>query len=161
MGGAGSGRTKKKGRPTKLTRELHDEIVRLIEAGNYAETAAAVGGIQPHTLRDWIRRGARETTGPYAAFSSAVKKAEGRAEASAVLRIRKAGQMNWTAEAWYLERKFPARWGRLERPQSAEPTEGDNAKQLIKRKDVRDLLDRLSCCIGVAGDPSEPSSGSE
>jgi len=39
--------------------------------------------------------------------------------------IREAGKQTWQAEAWYLERKFPERWGRrheqlMNRDRSAE-----------------------------------------
>jgi len=49
---------------------------------------------------------------PFVSFVSAVKKAERDAEALAVKAIRTAGKKNWTAYAWWLERKFPEAWGK-------------------------------------------------
>ena len=34
---------------------------------------------------------------------------------SAVKKIRDEGDKNWTANAWYLERKFPEKWGRRDK----------------------------------------------
>lgn len=157
MGGPGSGRKRCGGRPTKLTPQLHLEIVKFIEAGNYIETAAAVAGVSPSTLRHWIRRGARQRDGPYRLFSEAVKRAEARAEASALVRIRQAGEKNWTAEAWYLERKFPHKWGRWERGASDVPQDDDRTRQILKNKGVRDLLDEVADRLGVEVDTSKPS----
>lgn len=81
---------------------------------------------------------------PFASFATAIEKAEAEAETTSVLRIRKAAQggevvarkttvterkdgtvvttteetftrPEWTADAWYLERKFYARWIRRDR----------------------------------------------
>jgi hypothetical protein len=49
---------------------------------------------------------------PFVAFAAALKKAERKAEGRMVGVIRKAGRTNWTAAAWYLERKFPESWGK-------------------------------------------------
>jgi len=116
----------KGGRPTKLTRELQEEICRVIRAGNYIETAAAYAGINKSTLYDWLKRGAREkerlrnnprakvrkSEQPYVEFSNAVEKALADSEVRDVMIIGKAAEENWQAAAWRLERKFKERWGR-------------------------------------------------
>jgi len=113
MGGPGSGRKKRPpGRPTKLTPELTIEIVRLIEMGCYYDTAAAACGISRDTMHRWMRDGARCKTPELKVFSDACKRADARAQAAAVERIRKAGADVWQADAWFLERKWPALWGR-------------------------------------------------
>jgi hypothetical protein len=100
------------GRPTKLTPELHTEIVRTIKAGNYIETAAAMAGVNRDTLREWVRQGIRRGNGKYHAFALDVEQAMAHAEVMDVLGIRKAGEREWTARAWLLERRFPDRWGK-------------------------------------------------
>lgn len=111
----------KGGRPTKLTQEIADEIIKLIEAGNYVETAAGCCGIQKSTLYRWLRRGARAKSGLHRLFCDAVKKADGRAEAAGVVRIRQAGKQAWQADAWFLERRFRDRWGKNVIIESQEP----------------------------------------
>lgn len=96
---------------TLLTPAMHAEIVGWVKAGSYATEACAVAGIATVTYYDWLKRGARGEE-PFAAFANAIKKAVAFAEARAAGRIVKAGQKNWQANAWYLERKHHGRWGR-------------------------------------------------
>lgn len=101
------------GRPTKLTPELQAKICDALRTGNYLETAAAFAGIDKTTLFDWLRRGARSTSGIYHDFSRAVEKALADSEARDVALVSKAAAEGiWQAAAWRLERKFPERWGR-------------------------------------------------
>lgn len=148
---------KRVGRPSKLTADTQNELVKLIKAGNYLETAAAYVGLHPDTVREWLRRGRREAKGKHREFSVVIQRAEAFAESSALLRIRAAGQMSWQAEAWYLERKFPAKWGRWERVTHDTATDVDELKDLLKRKDVRDHLDAAASRISMAGDASGDS----
>lgn len=119
--GVQGGRPKKAhGRPSKLTPEIQRDIVDLVKTGNYFETAANACGIGNSTARRWLYDGARQKTGKYRRFRDAVVKAEAFAEASAVSRIRQHGAKVWQAEAWYLERRMPRKWGRWERKDDTE-----------------------------------------
>lgn len=115
------------GRPT-IIGEVSERVIEFVRAGNYVETAAAAAGISKDTFYAWLRRGARErrrlkkantrpnkTEQPYLAFSDAIQKATGEAEARDVMLIAKAATTQWQAAAWRLERKFPQRWARTER----------------------------------------------
>lgn len=105
----------KVGRKTKLTRELQAKFVRAIRAGNFIETAADYVGINPDTYYDWMRRGklSGEAHAIYRDFRLAVTEARASAEIESVARIRLSGQNgNWKADAWFLERSYPDRWGR-------------------------------------------------
>lgn len=46
----------KMGRPSKLTPERQDEIVELLKAGNYVETACALVGVGRSTFYDWMEK---------------------------------------------------------------------------------------------------------
>jgi len=94
---------RKPGRPTKYTDATVNQILESIHNGNYAVVAARKAGICEDTFYEWIK------TKPE--FSEAVKKEESVAEEFHVARII-AGEKNWTSSAWWLERKFPKRWGR-------------------------------------------------
>lgn len=111
MGGKGSGR-KRMGRPPRLTQELGGKIAGYIEAGNFLESASHLCGVSPRICREWIAKGLKTKRQPYYDFAQAIKKAESKAEASAIIRIRNHGTKTWQAEAWYLERRFPDKWGR-------------------------------------------------
>jgi transposase len=111
------------GRPPAITPQLCEEISNYIRAGNYPETAAGLAGISRKTFYNWLRKGrSSKTNGVYKQFLHTIKEAEDYAEAAAVERIRKAGEPddngkggNWTALAWWLERKHPEKWGRKDK----------------------------------------------
>lgn len=114
------------GRPTKLTPELRGLICEAVQAGNYLETAARRYGLAKSTLHLWLHRGRKEVErlsknprarmrkqeAPYVEFSDAIKRAEATAEVRAVAIIALAGETQWQAMGWYLERKHYERWGR-------------------------------------------------
>lgn len=134
------------GRPTDLTPEVQEKIVKALRAGNHFSTACEYAGIAVGTGREWLARGqgadwttqkGRSPLPIYAEFADAIKKAMADAEAGALQRIMKAAlggeevktkeiirpdgskvtertvsQPEWTAAAWYLERKHPDKWGR-------------------------------------------------
>lgn len=116
-------------RPTKFTPEIQEEIIKVIRAGNYIETASAYVGLDKSTLYDWLKRGRRErervSKNPkarikkseknFVEFSNAVEKALAYAEIRDVAIIGKAAEENWQAAAWRLERKFHDRWGRKDK----------------------------------------------
>lgn len=102
----------KGGRPTKLTREIVDKIVRLVGVGNYMETAAATCGISKDTLYRWLKQGARQGKGLARDLADGVYEATARCEAHDVAFMHKAAETDWRAAAWRLQHRFPERWGR-------------------------------------------------
>ena len=140
------------GRPIKLNLDLQAGLVKVIQAGNYLETAAAYVGISVSTLRDWIRRGEREaqrlstknaksnkTEEPYLEFSAAIKKAQAEGEIRDVLLIGNAARESWQAAAWRLERKYPEKWGRKDRHEVSGPNSGPIQIDEIREKLFRKL----------------------
>jgi transposase len=118
------------GRPTKLTPQVQARIVQAIVGGNDITVAAAYAGIGKTTFYEWLERGRKEAARlaassrakpkdsetPFAEFADAIQKAQADAETRNVALIAKAAQDGtWTAAAWWLERKYPERWGRKER----------------------------------------------
>jgi len=89
-------------------------MVEAIKNGNYASTAAEAAGIGKSTHYQWIEKG-EQGLKPYAEYAEAIKRAEAEAEMNAVKVIQAASRENWTAGAWYLERKFPDKWGRKDK----------------------------------------------
>lgn len=101
------------GRPTKLTLEVQEKICDAIKGGNHQVVAAAYAGIGESTYYAWLERGVKNKSGEYVEFVEAVKKAQADAETRNVLLIQTAAKETWTAAAWWLERKYPDRWGRV------------------------------------------------
>ena len=137
------------GRPTKLTKELTEEVAKYLRAGNYIETTAALVGINRDSIYEWLKRGAaeqerlkknprarlRKREEIFVEFSDTVKKAQAQSEAMLVGLVGKAAEKNWTAAAWRLERKFPDKWGRTER--NVATAQDDPVKELAKQ--IEDL----------------------
>jgi transposase len=142
------------GRPTKLTKELIEEIAQYLRAGNYIETTAALVGIHRDSIYEWLKRGnaeiervsksnrarIRKREEIFVEFTDTVKKAQAQAEAMLVGLIGQAAQKNWTAAAWRLERKYPDKWGRTER--NVATAQDDPVKDLAKQ--IQDLRDDKS-----------------
>ena len=98
-------------RPVKLTEDLQNKIVSILEKGNYVETACALAGISKQTFYNWRNRGNTQKSGKYRGFLDAVEKAIATAEIADLKIIDQAAQKNWRAAAWLLERRSPERWG--------------------------------------------------
>lgn len=117
-------------RPTKLTPDLIAAAARHLRAGQWAVTTAALIGVTEQTYYNWFNRGraelervaeddrrsVRKDERIYVRFFESCTRARAEAEAKSVVRIQQAaaeaGEGDWKADAWFLERAFPRRWGR-------------------------------------------------
>lgn len=108
--------TKKRGRPTKLNEEKVEQMERLLAAGVSRTDAVRNAGISYQCFLDWMERGAIEKTGKYFEFSERIKKAESQAAVACTLTIQQARiEGNWQAAAWWLERRRPQEYRKVER----------------------------------------------
>lgn len=113
------------GRPTGLTNELIDEFEKLLAVVSYIETVGDLLGISGATWKFWIRDGRAEqknidtvpgyTPDPRRALHLRMFKVYLSSLAQFQLRnitkIHTAGDRDWRASAWLLERRFYAQWG--------------------------------------------------
>src|SRR5262245_29056470 len=105
------------GRPSKFTARRARAILASVKAGNSLTTAARAAGVSLRSLKRWTEkaRDPSEAGMPYRRFRRALKKAQALAEIEAVRTIRDAGRSNWVANAWWLERTRPDRFGKVDR----------------------------------------------
>lgn len=104
------------GRPPKLDPVKVDRMLSAMRTGIAMDTAARFAGIPRQTLFDWLARGrAARATPVYREFVEQVEEAIAQFEVLALARITKAGDEQWQADAWRLERKFPEKYGRRTR----------------------------------------------
>lgn len=99
---------------TKLTPELQAELIDLIEAGNYIETAAEAVGISTRTWRRWEDQGLRGIE-PFASLRLSCARARAKAEAHLARRVAAGDDKGVSfgpakAAAWLLERTRPKRY---------------------------------------------------
>jgi hypothetical protein len=98
------------GRPSKLTAERRDDLTLLLAEGVPVGVAARSVGVSPRSLRRWLAEGdLRERV---AELRSARRvQPDAISEARLALLILKASEHDWRASAWWLERRWPERWG--------------------------------------------------
>jgi hypothetical protein len=138
-----------------LTPKLREDLLKMIVAGNYIETAAAYVGIAQQTLREWMRRGEREaqrlysdpdarpikSEGKYLEISQAIRQAQAESEVRDVVLIGRAAQEQWQAAAWRLERRYPDRWGKKERHEVTGANGGPVQFEEIRERLLRKLTE--------------------
>ncbi len=100
------------GRPSKLTPAFVTAFVDLIGRGNFRGSTAERLGVSRKTVERWMQAGRRHPDGVYGGFRGRVLAAESKAECRAVARIKAAGADDVKHLQWWLERKYPQRWGR-------------------------------------------------
>ena len=117
---------KKVGRTAKLNIELIENIGKLLSGGNYVNTIVDYLGISSAIYYKWIADAAevekKITTDETYELTDyeelllelldSIKKNSKQAEIDCVVGILKAGDTQWQAKAWYLERRNHKNWGR-------------------------------------------------
>lgn len=98
-------------RPTKLTPETHEQIVRALTAGATRTDAVASVGVSYVSFLYWMERGAKEKKGIYSEFLKAVTNAEATVRIALANSLAVAGKTDWRAAEAYLKRRDRANWG--------------------------------------------------
>ena len=96
----------------KLTDQLCDDICNDIKAGVPIDHASIAHGITRATFYNWYRKGEDAKSGKFKKFYDKVEEAKSVAITLRARRIYKAGEDNWQADAWWLERVDPDNFGR-------------------------------------------------
>lgn len=106
------------GRPTKLTEALLEEILTLVEAGNYVHDAVLACGVVEKTYYNWMQRGKEDLEAEkdtiHARFLQSATCARAKARCHHVGLIMKNADQGRNAQASieFLARTDPAHWGR-------------------------------------------------
>lgn len=94
------------GRPTSLTPDLAEKVFECLRLGlSYVQTCDAVG-VSLASFRRWRKR--------KPLFRAGVKRAEAEAVALRLAVIQAAAAKSWQAAAWWLERRHPDQWAKVE-----------------------------------------------
>jgi hypothetical protein len=113
-----------RGRPHRLTDAVTETVCGALKEGAYAEEAATLAGIGRSTYYMWLSRGRvarsrREEDLPVSVtdeafldFLDSVERASIAPEIEALRIIHRAAEGgSWRAAAWFLERRYPHKWG--------------------------------------------------
>jgi transposase len=115
-------------RPQIITPELIKKICDYIAAGHSYAKAAKLAGIAESTFFRWRMMGQLEGAEPiYVAFYCEIEEASAFSESEALQLVRSSAirDGNWRAAAWFLERRFPHRYGKQT---LVAPTENDDGE---------------------------------
>ena len=142
------------GRKTKLNPEVQDRIVQALEAGNYFDASCEFAGVTSRTGYHWLERGQAEierrdkpnvregtkqwkTEEIFLQFFHAVTQASANVEIRTIAEIQKQSREDWRAAAWFMEHRYPKKWGKQysESKNETELTGNLTWEQLFKRGD--------------------------
>jgi transposase len=99
-------------RPRSVRETLQGRIVALVRGGTYPHVAAATVGIERHTFRQWLERGAQKPRSREGRFVRALAEAEGLLETVLVQGIVAEARKDPEMALKFLERRHPDRWRR-------------------------------------------------
>ena len=107
------------GRPTKLNETIIEEICDLIAEGYTFAEAARIRRVGQSTFFRWMAMGKREDSEPiYKELVARVHEAAEFSEIEAIQAIRSSAikKNNCKGAMWLLERRFPEKYGRNQKP---------------------------------------------
>lgn len=127
--------TKRIGRKPVLTPKIIKVIYELIANGEFDKSVASHIGVSEVSWHNWKRKGREvqekvekeehykptEREQLYLDFYQSLTKAYAEAEMNAINSIRKASEKDWKAAAWFLERRFRGKWGRIAKETGTTP----------------------------------------
>ncbi len=117
-------------RPAKLDERLIERMEQLIVAGVTRTDAVRGAGITYQTFLNWLARGEQEQRGRFFDFLERIKRAEAQAAINCTLSIQQARIAgNWQAAAWWLERRRPNDYRKVDR---VENTGADGQPQQVE-----------------------------
>ena len=100
-------------RPTKLTPSLSKALLDAIRIGLPYTRACAEVGIDYSTFRDWQAKGTgHDARQPFKQFTEDLELAKVQGLSEKLTLIEKAGEKEWRALAWLLEKQWPEQYGR-------------------------------------------------
>lgn len=121
-------------RPTRLTKQLIEQLATYIENGNFAQDACKLADVSEAGYYKWLATGRAILDGEVQKTKAnaltvelveAIKHADAKFKAYHLSNINKASRTTWQASAWMLERRFPDEYGR--RAENAVKIESEGA----------------------------------
>ena len=99
--------------PFLMNRVAVDKLCSALLAGNTIRNACVMARLDDSTFFRYMAEAKDAEEGsPLKSFDARVKEAMATAEHRNVMVIQQAAPKNWTAAAWFLERRCPEEWGR-------------------------------------------------
>jgi hypothetical protein len=110
------------GRPTLCSPAVVDKILAAVAIGSYWRPACEAAGVSYQAVREWIAKAERDRssgiTSSYTEFTDKLERAQAEAEVS-LARAVAGTPDDWRAQAFILERRYRANWGKSDAPSVA------------------------------------------
>lgn len=137
-----------------------ESVCEALAAGNTRKAAARLAGVGRATLYRWLEVESLRDT---------IKKAEADAELEMVAAVRRAAHdaRNWTAAAWWLERKMPDEWGKRDRLdltmswREQAKREGYDPDHIISELERQFVAAMVAAPVGAGGDDGSLGAGAD
>jgi hypothetical protein len=99
--------------PAALPEDRREALIDAVRAGGFLRTACDRAGVSHPALVRWGRRWLRgdAEARPLDEFFRKLAAAAADAESESLEQVRGGGK-DWRAHVWFLERRYPRRWGR-------------------------------------------------
>ncbi len=108
-------------RPTKLTSEVREKILKSIRGGSSIASACGYAGVHASTFHRWMERGhpsgRSRADAPYRTFRADVEQAQAAAQVRLEAYVNKAAERNWNAAKWLLACRRPELYGSSPAPE--------------------------------------------
>jgi len=143
-------------RPTKLTKELQQQIGENVALGMTCALSAASAGITYQTFNDWLKKGKNSKSGEYFAFYNHIQKCNSDAALKCLQRLKEAVDAGDCRVAmWILERRFVKSYGRRDYRKINAENKNLNAEIVINDADTikQQILEKFN----LAGESNESS----
>lgn len=148
---------RRRGRPSTLTPEARERILQALRTTTTTiERAAHFAGVPLSTFHNWCAKGREQKSGEYRDFLEAVEKARATRVVTFEAQIAKAGQKDWKAVAWLLERSMPKEYGQRVRLLVEEELTQAMARLKAALAEHPECLEKA---LGALAAPAPPSLG--
>jgi hypothetical protein len=143
-------------RPTKLTPEIRNQLLGLLQASVPLDTAASILKICRKTLDNWLDQAASAEEGDdFYELRVDIEAAQARGLIPYISAIAKSGRTNTKDAKWMLERRDPKNWERKRMPVAAQ--EGTTPQETAAA--IFRLIAECEATVPppVTADPGQPS----
>ena len=150
-------RSKRFGRPSRLTQHVGDQILSSVSLGMDNEEAFLAAGIPASTFYEWLERGERETSSIFAEFAEDLKQARANGLRLTYAHLQKAAAGgNVQAIIFKLDRFFAQKHGitALWKAKAQEQIIGDLLERIRQGADSTTLATVAHCVLGKGDDAS-------
>lgn len=151
--------------PQAWTPEAHERFMNMIRKGHYISSACSGSGLNRRNVDKWVQKGRQSKQlaerNFYTEFVEEFDFAMSLAEDKFLSVVSNAGEDDWRAAAWVMERRWADRWAKKETQNVTLSGDGGGPVQMLNlsTEEKVAILAQLTSATGEAGPEEEDLSG--